>query len=51
MRFGDAGIGRRQGALATQVGRFADIHLEGAVIVLGRREFPKMRVTKMRVRK
>jgi hypothetical protein len=44
MRFGNAGVGRRQGALATQVGRFADIHLEGAVIVLGRREFPEFSV-------
>jgi hypothetical protein len=44
MRFGDAGIGRRQGALAAQVGRLADIHLEGAVIVLGCREFPEFSV-------
>jgi hypothetical protein len=44
VRFGDAGIGRRQGALATQVGCFADIHVEGAVIVFGRREFPDFAV-------
>jgi hypothetical protein len=44
VRFGDAGVGRRQGALAAQLGRFADIHLEGAVIVLGRREFPEFSV-------